>query len=139
MKNLFATTTLALVMLSLLTVSCGKPKKGEIPAPPPENGAITTWTPKGSDKPKTTKSDIKYGDVGVSYAIIPNMPVCAACPGTWSLVIVGPKNEQHVAVFSAKNGSVGFTPLTPGTYTLTLTYKCACAPDLVIVVTIVVA
>ena len=136
MKNFFAKTTIALVMLSVLTFSCGKPKKGDVP--PPENGATTTWTPKDGQKPIVTKSDIKNGDVGVMYSIVPAKPVCVG--GTWSLTIVAPPNAQYGAVQNTKKGGdVNFTPLTPGTYKLTLTYKCPCFPDVVIVVTITVS
>ena len=139
MKNLIKTSMIALVISSLFVVSCKKPGIGDIPAPPADNGTTTTWTPKGSEKPIVTSSDIKNGDVGVAYNIVPKVAVCGTCPGTWSLKVDAPVNAQYAAVYSAKNGSVAFTPLTAGTYTLTLTYKSACAPDLVIVIHITVS
>ncbi len=138
MKKLINNSLIALVMLSLFTVSCEKPKKGDIPPPPAPNGATTTWTPKGGAKPIINTSDIKNGDVGVMYSIVPDKPACVG--GTWSLTIVGPPNAQYGAVQNTKKGGdVNFTPLTPGTYTLTLTYKCPCFPDLVIIVKITVS
>ena len=100
MKNLFAKTTIALVMLSLLTFSCGKPKKGDVP--PPENGATTTWTPKGNQKPIVTKSDIKNGDVGIVYSIVPAKPACVG--GIWSLSIDAPPNAHYGAFQNTKKG-----------------------------------
>ena len=129
---------IALVISSLFVVSCKKPGGGDIPAPvAADNGTTTTWTPKGSEKPIVTTKDIKNGDVGVNYNIVPNDPACPG--GTWTVTLNAPANAQYSLGYSATKGYVNFTPLTKGTYTITITHKCPCAADVVIVVTITVS
>lgn len=142
MKNLLKKSTVALVTLSLFAVSC---KKGIISLDS-INQAISSiessvsWIPKGSSTSITTSGDIKNGDVGVAYKINPKLAGdIANCEGTWSLTVDGPPNAQYAAPFSAAKGYVTFTPLTPGSYKLTLTYNCHSGNSISITITITVS
>lgn len=135
MKKLFTNSAMALVLFSFFAASCEK----ENPAPPaPAIEVKTTWTPKGAAKPTVTTGDIKNGDVGVAYKIEPKLVNCK-CVGTWDLTMEAPKNAQYVAIISGKTGVVDFRPLTPGTYKLTLTCKCADGSKITITITITVS
>jgi hypothetical protein len=137
MKNLLKNSTIAVAILSLFVVSCKKADVDE-PAPAPSISATTTWTPKGSETPIVNNGDVKNGDIGVAYRIDPIVTdVCEG--GTWSLTVDAPPNAQYAAPYSAKNGYVTFTPLTAGTYKLTLTYTSPCGIVISITITITVS
>ena len=135
MKKLLKISTLALVMLSLFTVSC---EKTEVAAPATDE-VKTTWTPENSSGPITTKGDIKDGEVGKDYTIEPKLanPPCAN--GTWSFKVEAPPNQQFsCAYFNIHTGKLIFHPISRGTYKFIFTYKCPDGSEVSISISITV-
>ncbi len=120
MKKLFKNSIIALVLLSFFAASCEKEKVNAVPI---VNETTTTWKPTWSAKPIVTKGEIKFGQVGVLYTIVPTFDP-AKCCGLWELKTEAPKNVNVFAGIMPKTGIVTFTPTAPGTYKFTITSKC---------------
>lgn len=134
MKKLFKISTLALVMLSLFTVSC---EKAEVAAPA-ANEVKVTWTPENSSGPITTKGDITDGELWKDYVIEPAIAAPPCPDGTWSIVVEAPAGKQFIANSLNTKGKTNFRPLGVGTFKIILTYKCPGCVAVTIIVNITV-
>ena len=120
MKKLLKISTLALVILSLFTISC---EKADV-TPAATDEIKVTWTPENSSAPITTKGDISDGELWKDYVIEPTI-VTPPCPdGTWSIVVEPPAGKNFIATSLNKKGKTNFRPLGVGTFKIILTYKC---------------
>ena len=130
MKKLLKTSTLALAMLSLFTTSC---KKEELAAPPATvvaDAVMVTWTPENSSGPITTKGDVKDGEAGKDYVLVPALATPLCDNGTWSLKKDFPEGKEvAVSGTNLKTGKTVFRPISRGTYKFTFTYKCPDCKD----------
>lgn len=123
MKKLLKISTLALVMLSLFTVSCEKEKPA--PAAAPADEVKVTWTPENSSAPITTTGDIKDGEALKDFTFEPKLANPPCKNGTWHLKIEAPENQQYACVFSNMHtGKFIIRFFSRGTYKVIFTYKC---------------
>ena len=138
MKNFIKTSTIALVILSLFAVSCEKPKRGDVPAPPKADmEATVTWTRTGSAKPETVPGDkVIYGEVGKAYLITPKLNVTVCASGIWSITVEGPAGSSPGSSINEATGAAGVTLFTKGTYKIKITYKCPGCTEISITITI---
>jgi hypothetical protein len=139
MKKSLKISTIALVMLSLFTVSCEKPDAAAPPAPAPVTTEVkVTWTPEHSSAPITVKGDVTDGELWKDYVIEPTV-TNAPCPdGTWSIVVEPPAGKQFIATSLNTKGKTNFRPLGVGAFKIILTYKCPGCKEIQIIVKITV-
>ena len=94
----------------------------------PDFKVRVTWVYKPECGNSVTKltgyKDVKNGDKGAVYRLDPELTQCD-CGGTWSYTIDAPANGQYASSIN-KYGNVSFTPVTAGTFKITITYKCPC-------------
>jgi hypothetical protein len=122
MKKLLRISTLALVMLSLITVSC---EKADV-APAPVDHVKVTWTPENSSAPITTTGDIKDGEVLKDFTLEPKLVNPPCKNGTWHILKVEKPDKQDFACVYANKytGKHIFRFFSKGTYKIIFIYKC---------------
>ena len=140
MKNLFKTSTIALVILSLFVISCGKPKKGEVPAPPApktDMEASVNWTLPGNTKSETGSADKTiYGPVGIAYLITPKINIVTCTGGIWKIKFIEqPMGSSPGFSINEATGASGVTLFTKGTYKVKITYYCKDCIEISIIIT----
>jgi hypothetical protein len=127
MKKLLKASTIALILFSFVATSCEKENPaGPAPAPAPvpmTMEATTSFTPKGSTKPKVTKGDVEEGEIDATYFIVPKLAACN-CNGKWTYLVDKEKNAEAFSTQNIHNGTVTFIPHKWGTYKVTITYTC---------------
>jgi hypothetical protein len=100
-----------------------------------------TWVYKPAcgnfEKKMTGFKDVKNGDKGTIYRLDPELTNCD-CGGTWTYTVNAPANAQYVSSIN-KFGNVTLTPVTAGTYTVTITYTCPCGAVVTKSITITVS
>jgi hypothetical protein len=107
----------------------------------PDFNIRVTWVYKPAcgnfEKKFTGFKDIKNGDKGTIYRLDPELTGCD-CGGTWTYTIDAPANAQYVSSIN-KFGNVTLTPVTAGTFKVTITYTCPCGAVISKTITITVS
>jgi hypothetical protein len=126
MKNLLKKSAIALVMLSMFSISCKKENQDTPPQPIATVLVQLTYTNAKGETKKTGEDVINDGALGVYKfeAMLHGAIGDIQCKCHWSFdVQVVPANTDWAASQDA-NGNVILAIHHPGTYKVTITYTC---------------